>query len=89
MGILNKIEDLIFSSKTFASVEILKHRMVIVKMRCEIGYLSEHECHLLGTHDVRYKIMGHNLQVKEFGDTYVKIEGAAITGFLIERGNNG
>jgi len=83
MGVLDKIEDLIFQTKALASVEIVKNRIVIIKMRCVIERLSVDECHLLTSGGIRYKIQGDNLQVKEYGDTYVKIVGKQITGFLI------
>ena len=86
MGVISKIEDLIFNSRALSSVEIVKDRMVVIKMRCEIKHLSDHECHLLGVHGVQYKIMGDDLQVKAYGDTYVKIESKRVTGFLIDGG---
>ena len=86
MGVIDKIEDLVFQSRTLASVEIVKNKMVVVKMRCIIAHLSDSECHLLGTRGIKYKVLGDALQVKEYGDTYVKIEGTRITGFLIEGG---
>jgi len=55
-------------------------------MRCVIEYLSDNECHLLSTQGIRYKILGDCLQVKEYGDTYVKVEGERITSFLIDGG---
>jgi len=86
MGVIDKIEDLVFQSKALASVEIVKDRIVVAKMRCVIEYLSDNECHLLSAHGKRYKILGDALQVKEYGDTYVKVEGKHIASFLIERG---
>jgi len=84
MGVMDKIEDLVFQSKALASVEILKDRIVVVKMRCVIELLSDNECHLRGSHGTRYKILGDDLQVKEYGDTYVKVVGKRITSFLID-----
>ena len=86
MGVIDKIEDLIFQSKALASVEIVKNRIVVVKMRCVIDHLSDDECHLLTAGGVRYKILGDALQVKEYGDTYVKVVGSRITSFLIDGG---
>ena len=86
MGVIDKIEDLVFTSKVLASVEIVKNKIVLVKMRCSIAHLSENECQLIVARGVLYKILGEGLQVKEYGDTYVKIEGRKITGFLIEGG---
>ena len=84
MGVVGKIEDLVFQSKTLSSVEILKDRQVIVRKRCVIETLSESECCLLSAFGVRYKIYGTRLQVKEYGDTYVKIVGETIRHFMIE-----
>ena len=86
MGLMDKIEDLVFQSRALASVEILKNRIVIVKMRCVIEHLSDDECHLLSVGGTRYKILGDALQVKEYGDTYVKVVGKRITSFLIDGG---
>jgi len=83
MKVMDKIEDLVFQSKALASIEIVKDRIVVAKIRCEIEYLSDEECHLLSASGVRYKILGDCLQVKEYGDTYVKVEGRRITSFLI------
>ena len=84
MGVMDKIEDLVFQSKALASVEIVKDRIVVVKMHCVIENLSDDECHLLSNRGTRYKILGKDLQVKEYGDTYVKVEGKCITSFLID-----
>jgi len=83
MGVMDKIEDLVFQSKALASVEIVKNRIVVVKMRCEIESLNDDECQLLSSKGTRYKILGEDLQVKEYGDTYVKVVGKRITSFLI------
>jgi len=88
MGMLDKIEDLVFASRTLTSIEIVRDRLVILKMRCDIEYLSEMECRVRNVNGVCYKILGENLQVKEYGDTYIKIEGKKITSFLIEEGEN-
>jgi hypothetical protein len=84
MGVVDKIEDLVFQSRSFSSVEILRDKHVIVKMRCVIEKLSDTECCLLSASGVRYKIYGANLQVKEYGDTYVKVVGDAVKNFTIE-----
>ena len=86
MGIMDKIEDLVFQSKALASVEIVKNRIIIVKMRCVLERLSDDECYLLCAGGIRYKILGDALQVKEYGDTYVKVVGKRITSFLIDGG---
>ena len=83
MSVIDKIENLIFQRGALASVEIVKDRIVILKMRCMIDHLSDRECHLLSAHGTMYKILGEQLQIKEYGDTYVKVEGARITSFLI------
>ena len=83
MSVIDKIENLVFQSKALANVEIVKDRIVILKMRCVIDYLSDCECHLLSAHGTTYKILGDCLQIKEYGDTYVKVEGRRITSFLI------
>ena len=88
MGVMDKIEDLVFQSKALTSVEIVKDRIVVVKMRCVIEHLSDNECHLLGTHGTRYKILGDAIQVKEYGDTYVKVVGKRISSFLIGGGTD-
>ena len=84
MNVVDKIEDLVFESRALSSIEILKDRHVIVKLRCVIEKLSETECCLLSATGVRYRICGMNLQVKEYGDTYVKIVGDVITNVAIE-----
>jgi len=89
MGVIDKIEDLVFQARALASVEIIKNRMVILKMRCDIEYLSEDACKLRCGQGVSYKIVGENLQVKEYGDNYVKVEGSRVTGFLIEGSKGG
>ena len=89
MSVIDKIEDLVFQSRALASVEIVKDRIVIVKMRCVIEKLTDDECYLTGSHGMRYKILGNCLQVKEYGDTYVKVEGRRITSFLIDGGVGG
>lgn len=86
MSVMDKIEDLVFQSRALGSVEIVKDRIVLIKMCCMIKLLTDDECHLLGTHGVCYKILGDCLQIKEYGDTYVKIEGNRITSFLIDWG---
>ena len=86
MSVLDKIEDLVFQSRALASVEIVKNRIVIVKMRCVIERLSDQECYLLSAGGTRYKILGDALQVKEYGDTYVKVVGDRIKSFLIDGG---
>jgi len=84
MGMIDKIEDLVFASRTLASVEIVKDKIVILKMRCDIEHLSDQECRMRNSNGVCYKIVGEGLQVKEYGDTYVKVEGVRITSFSIE-----
>ena len=86
MKVMNKIEDLVFQSRALASIEIAKDKIVVVKMRCVIEHLSDNECHLLSAHGTRYKVLGDFLQVKEYGDTYVKVEGRRITSILMDRG---
>lgn len=88
MGVIDKIEDLVFTSKVLASVEIVKNKMVLFKMRCVIIHLSDSVCLLEVAHGIRYKILGDMLQIKEYGDTYVKIEGRRITGLFIEGGDD-
>ena len=88
MGVIGKIEDLVFQSRTLSSVEILKDKQVIVKMRCVIEKLSPTECCLLSASGVRYKIYGTQLQVKEYGDTYVKVVGDTVRNFMIEGDGN-
>jgi len=86
MGVIDKIEDLVFQSKALSSIEIVRDRIIVAKMRCVIEHLSDNECHLLSASGTRYKILGDCLQVKEYGDTYVKVEGVRITSFLIDGG---
>lgn len=86
MGVVNKIEDLIFRSKSLASIEIIKNKIVLIKMRCEIDHLSDKECHLIASKNIKYKILGENLQIKEYGDTYIKIEAKQIKSFSIQGG---
>ena len=88
MGVVDKIEDLVFQSRSLSSVEILKDRYVIVKMRCIIEKLSETACYLVSVSGVRYKIYGTNLQIKEYGDTYVKVMGDRVKNFVIEGDEN-
>lgn len=88
MGVVDKIEDLVFQSRTLSSVEILKNKHVIVKMRCMIEKLGDTECCLLSASGVRYKIYGTNLQVKEYGDTYVKVTCDVVRNFMIEGDGN-
>ena len=84
MKVINKIEDLVFQGGALASIEIVKDRIIVMKMRCVIEYLTDCECHLLSTQGTKYKILGDGLQVREYGDTYVKVEGQRITSFLID-----
>ena len=84
MKVLTKIEDLIFDSRVTSHVEIIKDRQVIIKARCVIEKLTDDTCTLLTPSYTRYKILGEHLQIKEYGDTYVKIVGRKIHGFLIE-----
>ena len=84
MSVMDKIEDLVFQGGALTSVEIVKDRIVVAKMRCVIEHLSDNECHLRGTHGTRYKILGDDIQIKEYGDTYVKVVGRRITSFLID-----
>ena len=86
MGVIDKIEDLVFQSKALSNIEIVRDRIIVAKMRCVIEHLSDNECHLLSASGARYKILGDCLQVKEYGDTYVKVEGVRITSFLIDGG---
>jgi len=86
MGVMDKIEDLVFQGGTLGSVEIVKNRIVIIKMRCVIELLSDEECHFLSASNTRYKILGDKLQVKEYGDSYVKVVGKRISSFLINEG---
>jgi len=89
MSIIDKIEDLLFTSRALASIEMVRNRLVILKMRCDIEHLSDSECQLRCRQGHFYKILGKNLQVKEYGDTYVKVIGDKVTGFLIEEGEGG
>ena len=89
MKVIDKIENLVFQGGALASIEIVKDRIIVVKMRCVIKRLSNDECYLLNSHGTRYKILGDHLQVKEYGDTYVKVEGKKITRFLIDGGEDG
>ena len=89
MGVVDKIEDLVFQSRFLSSVEILKDRHVVVKMRCVIEKLSETECWLLSASGTRYKIYGTHLQVKEYGDTYVKVVGDVVNSLVIEGDKHG
>ena len=86
MGVMDKIEDLVFQGGTLGSVEIVKNRIVLIKMRCVIDRLSDDECHLLSAGGIRYRIQGNNLQIKEYGDSYVKVVGKRIMSFLIDGG---
>ena len=86
MSVINKIENLVFQGGALASVEIVKDRIIVVKMGCVIERLSNDECYLLSSHGTKYKILGDDLQVREYGDTYIKVEGKRITGFLIDGG---
>ena len=84
MGLINKIEDLVFGSQTLASVEIVRNRIIIIKAFCHIEHLNDHECFLRTAGGTKYQIYGTALQIKEYGDTYVKVEGQRVTSFLIE-----
>ena len=84
MGMMDKIEDLVFSSRALASVEIVRDRIVLVKTYCTIEHLVDNECFLRTAHGTLYKIYGVQLQIKEYGDTYVKVEGKQITNFFID-----
>lgn len=84
MKLLEKIEDLIFDSQVMSRIEIIKDRWVIVKAKCVIEYLADDMCLLRTPTGIQYKILGASLQVKEYGDLYVKVVGETINGFLIE-----
>jgi len=86
VGVIDRIEKLVFQPSIFASVEIVKNRIILVKMRCVIKRLTLNECHLLTDHGTLYKISGEALQIKEYGDAYVKVAGEKITSFFIEEG---
>jgi len=86
MGIIDKIEDLVFESKAFAAVEIIKNRTVILKMRCEILTLTKTKCTFATSSGVVYNIIGSGLEVKEYGDTFVVVGAKNITGVTIEGG---
>ncbi|MCL2559966.1 MAG: hypothetical protein FWE07_05710 [Turicibacter sp.] len=84
MGVMDKIEDLVFQSRSLSSVEILKDKCVVVKMRCVIEKLTDTECCLLSASGVRYRIFGDRLKIKEYGDTYVKVSTLMLRNFAIE-----
>jgi len=88
MGVVDKIEDLVFQSRALSSIEILKDKQVVVKVRCVIEKLSDTECCLLSAAGVRYRIFGTHLQVKEYGDTYVKIIGDRVRNVEIDDGDS-
>lgn len=89
MGVIDKIEDLVFGARSLASVEIVRDRIVLVKTFCNIEYLTDDKCFLRTAGGTLYKIYGVDLQVKEYGDTYVKVEGGQITSFFIDSRNAG
>lgn len=84
MGVVDKIEDLVFQSRSLSSIEILKDKHVIIKMRCVIEALSDTACCLLSASGVRYKIYGNNLKVREYGDTYVRVSCDVVKSLMIE-----
>ena len=79
MGVVDKIEGLVFGSGALARLEILKNRQVVVHMGCMIEKLSETLCCLRTSTGVVYRIFGTDLQVKEYGDTYVNVVGSLIS----------
>jgi len=87
MSLVNKIEDMVFGSRALTSVEILKDRLVVLNMRCIIDKLDDEEISLLTGTGVKYTIRGNKLQIREYGDTYVKVEGEIVTGILIDGGS--
>jgi hypothetical protein len=88
MGVVNKLEELVFHSRALASIEIIKDREFLFKMPCEIKVLGDTECQLVNGQGTVYRLMGQGLQVKEYGDTYVKVVGDNITSFAIERADH-
>jgi hypothetical protein len=78
MAIVDRIEDLVFQSKSFSSIEIVKDTQVIVRMRCIIEKLTDDSVQLLSAAGIRYQIHGKKLQVREYGDTYVKVIGNKV-----------
>lgn len=89
MALLDKIENLVFGAQALASVEIVRDRIVLVKTFCNIEHLTDEECFLRTAGGTLYKIYGMGLQVKEYGDTYVKVEGARVTNFFIDSRGGG
>jgi len=89
MGMIDKIEDLVFGARMLASVEIVRDRIVVIKTFCTIEHLADHECFLRTAQGTLYKIYGTGLQIKEYGDTYVKVEGLRVTHFAIESPQGG
>jgi len=84
MGVLDKIENLVFGAQALANVEIVRDRIVLVKTFCTIEHLADDACFLRTAGGTLYKIYGSGLQVKEYGDTYVKVEGQRVTNFFID-----
>ena len=89
MGVIDKIEDLVFGARALASVEIVRNRIVLIKTFCNIEHLTDDECFLRTAGGTIYKIYGAGLQIKEYGDTYVKIEGLRVTNFFIDSRTGG
>ena len=86
MRVFDKIENLVFEAQTVANVELVKDRIVVIKTSCEIKHLTDTSCYLLAKHKTLYKIFGSNLQVREYGENYIKLQGDTITSLVIENG---
>jgi len=89
MALIDKIENLVFGAPALASVEIVRNRIVLVKTFCHIEHLTDDECFLRTVGGTLYKIYGAGLQIKEYGDTYVKVEGQRVTNFFIDSRDGG
>jgi hypothetical protein len=78
MEVLTKVESLIFrQSLSYPMVQVVKNRSVLINNRCVIKQFTDEDC-ILATPEGGYRIEGRNLRVKEYGDSFIRIDSDGI-----------
>lgn len=78
MEVLTKVETLIFNQKlNYPLLQLIKNKVVQINTACHIKEFNEDSCDII-TAGGQYRITGSDLRVKEYGDSFMRIESSGI-----------
>ena len=78
MEMVNRVEALIFNQGlNYPLVQIIKNETVLINSQCIVREFTDEICQI-STPEGGYHLTGINLRIKEYGDSFIRIESDGI-----------